>query len=446
MRAVRARYGPTFGGALASAIRSARPPVTELRPDPPAPARPSGLRRVRSAAAVAAGNLAGRLSRAAGRGHGHQIRGRVALAVDPELPQHLACGRTVVLVSATNGKTATASFLAAALRADGREVTTNEDGANLLAGMTSALAADPDAPVAVLECDEANLPAAVELMAPRLVVLGNLSRDQLDRHHEVRRLAERWREVLRVRPTPVVASNADPNVAWALEAVDDVTWVDTGMVSRLDNAICPRCRELLDLSQDTWSCACGFTRPPADVAVAAGSVRLGERELPLPLRIPWSWQRANAAMALAAAVRLGADPEAAASAVAQLEVVGNRRSRVDIGDGRHAALILAKNPSSWEVILDELEGTGRGLVIAQDDRDADGLDPSWLWDVPFERLEGLTIATAGTRSLDVAVRLTHAGNRPVAIVADPLEAARRLPGDDLVIAASYSVFHRLGVR
>jgi UDP-N-acetylmuramyl tripeptide synthase len=218
------------------------------------------------------------------------------------------------------------------------------------------------------------------------------------------------------------------------------------MVSRLDNAICPRCRELLDLSQDTWSCACGFTRPPADVAVAAGSVRLGERELPLPLRIPWSWQRANAAMALTAAVRLGADPEAAASAVAQLEVVGNRRSRVDIGDGRHAALILAKNPSSWEVILDELEGTGRGLVIAQDDRDADGLDPSWLWDVPFERLQGLTIATAGTRSLDVAVRLTHAGNRPVAIVADPLEAARRLPGDDLVIAASYSVFHRLGVR
>jgi UDP-N-acetylmuramyl tripeptide synthase len=395
---------------------------------------------------VAAGNLASRLSRATGRGHGNQIRGRIALAVDPQLPRELARGRTVVLVSATNGKTATASFLAAAVRAAGTRVTTNEDGANLLAGMTSALAADPDAPVAVLECDEANLPAAVRLMSPRLVVLGNLSRDQLDRHHEVRRIAERWKELLEERPTPVVASNTDPNVAWALESIADVTWVDTGMVSRLDNAICPRCRELLDLGADTWSCACGFSRPEAQVTVTRDRVEIQGRVLPLELAIPWSWQRANAAMAVTAAAALGVDPTAAADAMAALDAVGNRRSRVDVGDGRTAALVLAKNPSSWEVILDELEDSGRGVVIAQDDDFPDGLDPSWLWDVAFERLAGCAIATAGTRSLDVAVRLTHAGNRPSAVVADPLEAARKLPGDDLVIAASYSVFHRLGVR
>jgi UDP-N-acetylmuramyl tripeptide synthase len=166
----------------------------------------------------------------------------------------------------------------------------------------------------------------------------------------------------------------------------------------------------------------------------------------MQLAIPWSWQRANAALALAAAHALGVDTARAASAMAALELVGNRRARVDIGDGRSAALVLAKNPSSWAVILDELEGSGRGVVIAQDDDFPDGLDPSWLWDVAFERLDGCAIATAGTRSLDVAVRLAHAGNRPVAVVADPVEAARKLPGDDLVIAASYSVFHRLGVR
>lgn len=423
--------------------------VTTPPPDRPStpPTRTSdGHRRLRPGVAVAAGNLASRLSRVAGRGHGNQIRGRIALAVDPQLPRELARGRTVVLVSATNGKTATASFLAAAVRADGTRITTNSDGANLLAGMTSALAADPDAPVAVLECDEANLPAAVDLMAPRLVVLGNLSRDQLDRHHEVRRIAERWKDTLEARPTPVVASNADPNVAWALESIEDVTWVDTGMVSRLDNAICPRCRELLDLSADTWTCACGFARPEPDVVVAPDTVTLHGAPLPLRLAIPWSWQRANAAMALAAAVALGVDATRAADAMARLELVGNRRARVDLGDGRSAALVLAKNPSSWAVILDELEGSGRGVVIAQDDNFADGLDPSWLWDVPFERLAGCPIATAGTRTLDVAVRLAHAGNRPVSVVSDPLEAATALPGDDPVIAASYSVFHGLGVR
>ncbi|MFZ4519621.1 MAG: MurT ligase domain-containing protein [Microthrixaceae bacterium] len=420
------------------------PPGTD-RPTIPPPATPSG-RRLRSAAALGLGGLASGLSRALGRGNGNQIRGRVALAVDPELPRTLARGRTVVLVSATNGKTATASMLAATLRDTGRSVTTNADGANLLAGMTSALAADPAAPVAVLECDEANLPFALELMSPALVVLGNLSRDQLDRHLEVRRLAERWKDVLARFPTRVIASNSDPNVAWAVEDVEDVTWVDTGLVSRLDNAICPRCRELLDLSADTWSCKCGFARPDATVSLDGEELRLGDRRLPLELRLTWSWQRANAALALAAADALGLDAAGAAASVGRLESVGNRRSRVELGDGRSAELVLAKNPSSWALLIDELEGSSHALVIAQDDNAADGTDPSWLWDVPFERLGGLTIATAGSRALDVAVRLAHAGCRPMAIEDDPLEAARALPGDDLVVAASYTIFHGMALR
>ncbi len=402
--------------------------------------------RLRTTAALGAGGLASALSRATGRGNGSQIRGRVGLALDPRLPETLAAGRRVVLVSATNGKTATTSMLTAALRDAGVGVTTNADGANLLAGMTSALAADRAAPAAVLECDEANLPFALDQMAPELLVLGNLSRDQLDRHLEVRRIAERWRSELAEHPTPVVASNSDPNVAWAVGEVADVTWVDTGLVSRLDNAICPVCEELLDLSEDTWTCACGFHRPPADVSLGDGVLRVRERQVPLELRLPWSWQRANAALALAAVDRLGLDVAAAAAAVGRLDQVGNRRHRIPVGDGRDAELVLAKNPSSWALIIQELAGSGRSLVIAQDDQAADGTDPSWLWDVPFEQLVGSPIATAGTRSLDVAVRLQHAGCRPVAVESTVEAAARSLPGDEVVVAASYSIFRRLGIR
>jgi UDP-N-acetylmuramyl tripeptide synthase len=402
--------------------------------------------RLRTAAALGAGGFASALSRATGRGHGAQIRGRVALTVDPELPRTLAAGRRVVLVSATNGKTATTSMLTAAWRGSGVDVTTNANGANLLAGMTSALAADRTAPAAVLECDEANLPFALDLMAPELLVLGNLSRDQLDRHLEVRRIAERWRSELAGHPTAVVASNSDPNVAWAVADVADVTWVDTGLVSRLDNAICPACEELLDLSADTWSCSCGFHRPPADVGLGDGVLVVRGREVPLQLQLPWSWQRANAALALAAADRLGLDVGAAALEVGRLDEVGNRRHRIPVGDGRSAELVLAKNPASWALIIDELAGSGRSVVIAQDDRAADGTDPSWLWDMPFERLVGCPIATAGTRSLDVAVRLQHAGCRPVAVEPTVEAAAAALPGDELVVAASYSVFRRLGIR
>jgi UDP-N-acetylmuramoylalanine-D-glutamate ligase len=78
--------------------------------------------------------LVGGWSRRTGAGSGNQISGRVALWIDPELPARLAVGRTVVLVSATNGKTTVVTLLAEALRATGRRVASNADGANLLPG------------------------------------------------------------------------------------------------------------------------------------------------------------------------------------------------------------------------------------------------------------------------------------------------------------------------
>src|SRR6185437_4012733 len=57
----------------------------------------------RARVAVAAGKLTGAVSRAAGRGSGAVVGGRVALRLDPELLRRLTAGRSCVLVSATNG-------------------------------------------------------------------------------------------------------------------------------------------------------------------------------------------------------------------------------------------------------------------------------------------------------------------------------------------------------
>ena len=38
---------------------------------------------------------------------------------------------------------------------------------------------------------------------------------------------------------------------------------------------------------------------------------------------------------------------------------------------------------------------------------ADGRDPSWLWDVPFERLKGRLVVATGERGRDLAVRLRY---------------------------------------
>lgn len=94
----------------------------------------------RAKLAVTAGKAAAAVSRVAGRGSGSVIGGRVALKLDPDLLGRLAQHLDVILVSATNGKTTTTRLIAEALRAAG-PVVSNALGANMPAGITSALAA-----------------------------------------------------------------------------------------------------------------------------------------------------------------------------------------------------------------------------------------------------------------------------------------------------------------
>ena len=64
------------------------------------------------------------------------------------------------------------------------------------------------------------------------------------------------------------------------------------------------------------------------------------------------------------------------------------------------------------------------MVLSVNARVADGLDTSWLWDVPFERLAGRTVVATGDRRRDLAVRLRYA-EVDCTVVADPLDAVDR---------------------
>ncbi len=77
-------------------------------------------------------------ARRAGR-HGSVIGGRVATVLDRRMLARLAAGRTVVLVTGTNGKTTTTSMIARVLGGAGHGVATNHLGANMPDGITTAL-------------------------------------------------------------------------------------------------------------------------------------------------------------------------------------------------------------------------------------------------------------------------------------------------------------------
>jgi lipid II isoglutaminyl synthase (glutamine-hydrolysing) len=277
----------------------------------------------RFAVARSAGTLAAGLSRLTGRGDGTTIGGRITLALDPAALSRAADGRSLALVSGTNGKTTTRTLLVAALATRGL-VVSNAGGANLPTGLTAALASNRRARDGVLEVDEPYLPLLIRQVRPRAAVLLNLSRDQLDRYAEVRRLAEIWRDALGQPGAPVAVANCDdPLVTWAALAAPTVVWVSAGQRWHDDAAVCPACGGVISRDADGWSSDCGLARPVPDWVVSANVVTdpNGGRHT-VKLAIPGAVNIGNAALAAAGASLWGvpaADAFAAMSGIAEIE-------------------------------------------------------------------------------------------------------------------------------
>jgi CobQ-like glutamine amidotransferase family enzyme/UDP-N-acetylmuramyl tripeptide synthase len=395
------------------------------------------------------------LSRRLGAGGGSVIGGRLGLVLEPELLSSLARGRTVALVSGTNGKTTTTKLLAAALGGQSR-VATSAAGANLPSGLVTALAASGPAAPAVLEVDESYLARVADAVLPATITLLNLSRDQLDRMSEVRMVAARWRAALEGRDhTAVVANADDPLVAWAAQDAPRVVWVAAGQLWHADAVGCPACEGRIVFadvedgndSEDgrargDWWCACGLRRPEPDAWLRGDDLVTGDgRSVALRLSLPGRCNRANAAMALESAGLLGADAAEALAAMRSVEDVEGRFATVGYA-GRVVRLLLAKNPAGWTELLDLLRERGDPAVIGINARIADGRDPSWLWDVPFERLQGRLVVATGERCRDLAVRLSHAGVEHL-VVRDQLEALAAADGRQVEYVGNYTAFQQL---
>jgi UDP-N-acetylmuramyl tripeptide synthase len=394
---------------------------------------------LRTRTAVVLGRTVAALSRRSGRGAGEMIGGKVTLRLSPEALVHLAQGRRTGLVSGTNGKTTTTRLLAAAL---GPGTASNSGGANMAPGVLTALADQPSA-LAALEVDELHLPAVARAVQPSVIALLNLSRDQLDRASETRRISGLWRSLGPQLPSTTVVANADdPLVVWAALGFTRQVWVAAGQAWTADAMVCPRCAQLLrrearGSSTHWWCPSCGLQRPDTI------------EPDPVPLQLPGRCNQANAAMALAAAAVIGGDLSAARERMGQVSAVQGRYATVTLA-GRPARLLLAKNPAGWvemlELITDE-DTTGSPsstVVIHFHARVADGRDPSWIWDVPAAQLQGRAVLVSGERGADVLVRLRHAG--VVATlhtgIADALRAAPDGPVD---ILATYTAFREVAV-
>jgi UDP-N-acetylmuramyl tripeptide synthase len=159
----------------------------------------------------------------------------------------------------------------------------------------------------------------------------------------------------------------------------------------------------------------------------------GDTARPLTLPMPGLYNLVNALGAVAAARALDLAPAAIFDGVANAVGAFGRLERIRAGR-QELILWLVKNPAGFnEALRTLLAHEGRKtLVIAINDRAADGHDVSWLWDVDAEDLTAAQrqlahIVCAGDRAYDMAVRLKYAGFPAVrqSVRVDPTAAVDR---------------------
>jgi UDP-N-acetylmuramyl tripeptide synthase len=400
------------------------------------------------------------------------IPGKLLSKLDPGaidlLASRLPAGTATI--SATNGKTTTAAMAAEILRGRFR-LAHNRSGANLVSGVASTLLAAGDAELGLLEVDEGALPEVLRRVRPRVVLLGNLFRDQLDRYGELELIAERWRTALAALPsaTTLVVNGDDPQLGSipgaVVYGVDDARVARPSLQHAADSKYCIRCGTPYDYAAayvghlGDYHCPnCGHARPPLELVAhsielhglerAAFDLVAPEGTRRIELALPGLYNVYNALGAAALGRALGATLDEVAGGLARFSAAFGRFERIPVGDKR-LLLLLIKNPAGANEAVRTLVdgGAPRVAVVALNDAIADGRDVSWIWDVDFEPLlTGIqTVVATGARAAELALRFKYGGLDEQRIVVEPiLEAAldRGLEltpaGGELVVLPTYT--------
>ena len=325
----------------------------------------------------------GGLSRVSGRGGGTTLPGRMLVRMAPDAIERLSESLTggSIVVSSTNGKTTTAGMIAEILRGAGRNPVHNRAGSNMHWGVATALL-EQRGDEGLFEVDEAWLPRVAPQVHPRLLVLGNLFRDQLDRYGELEHLADEWADL--VHELTGVSSFAlcadDPLVADLgrdrdLRRREGVTYFgieDPGQaMPELQHAHdakhCRRCGAPYAYERafvghlGHYTCPnCDADRPEPDVAATkvelrgmSGSrieVATPEGPLVVELPLPGLYNVYNALAAITAGLRSGVSLELIGAGLESVRAVFGRVETIEVA-GKPVSILLIKNPAGANEVL-----------------------------------------------------------------------------------------------
>ena len=393
-------------------------------------------------------------------GKGSSLPGKIALKICPDVLNRIQMPEQVIAVTGSNGKTSTVEMLVHALRASGKTVGWNMEGANQTDGVATMLLRLCDlrgrvrCDVIVLESDERYARYTFRSVKPTCLVVTNLFRDQLTRNGHPEFIYECISGAIE-RDMHLILNADDPLCAALSSLAERCTWygmAETPYSTKENRSVyndglyCPVCKETMEYSFyhyshiGAYSCsACGHIRQQPDycadtVDLAAGRMIINTK-YDIPVAFRSIYNVSNTCAAFAAAVEAGADPEKTAEALGGY-VLKNGRLLTYAFNGRNVSVLTSKHENSVSYdasiayILQQKKPCTVVVLVDQISRKYFTGETSWLWDINFDVLEDpcvQSVVLAGDYKTDLSVRFTLsqvAGDK--ILVADDLDALPQL--------------------
>ena len=404
---------------------------------------------------------------------GTTLPGRAALFFDKKILEVVSSDMEIIVVTGTNGKTTTCGLLRQALHSAGIDVLSNRSGANLLTGITAEFTCNAG-PLghakkhyAIIECDEGALKRVVPLIHPKVILVTNLFRDQLDRYGEVMHTLSAIREGVSLVPESILCLNADCSLTSSLagDVPNKVVYYGIDTATGDDNAdqlsdakYCIKCGTEYKYNFHTYAhlgdfyCPeCGYKRVTPDVAVTAiksltakgTSVSLrykdnkgSEDEKDVRIGLPALYNVYNALAAISAFKTAGFNIK---YILRSLTKVNSSFGRMETFNYKNTdiQMILVKNPAGCNQALSYLASLSQDYVavFCLNDKTADGHDISWIENTDYEKLCSdphlKQIYIAGDCAKELYTRLKKAGadESSTEIITDYNGLVKRLQDD-----------------
>lgn len=340
----------------------------------------------------------------------------------------------IVVVAGTNGKTTTTSLIKYLIDKLGYKVFSNTEGANLLNGIASSLIKNSnllgrlDHNYAVFETDEFSFPLLLKQVDPRVIIILNLFRDQLDRYGEVNTIGQKWFSSMKELPkeTMVFFNGDDPFLYFKSKSlrtkniyfgIKENLMTVKNIPHDVDFNYCPNCLTKLEYEAISYAhlgnfkCKkCGLNKEKfKDFGI----------KINYPLEGYYNIYNTNAVL-MFLKYYLNYDLKEINSLLKGFKAPFGRQEEI-IYKGKKIYLLLSKNPAGFNQSLKSISkmlNKNKGnLLILLNDRIPDGKDISWIWDVDFNVIynKANSIFISGDRTYDMAIRFKYEYQNVVAI-------------------------------